>query len=341
MPSIQLKPINQQVVAIVGASSGIGRATALQFAKQGARLAVSSRSQAGLDSLLDEIALIGGDAIAIPADVALCEQVEAIATKTVERYGRLDSWVHVAATSVMAPFEQITPTEFQRVINVNLMGQVYGAMAALPHLRREGRGALIHVTSVEARRSLPLQSAYSASKHGIEGFLDSLRVELLHEGVPISVTNVMPATINTPFYNKSRTKLGVQPTGIPPYYQPHLVAEAILHVAEHPTRDIIVGDAGRALDFLQKVSPQFVDLVLQSFAIEGQHTEIPKTADDPNNLFEPAAPEAGYDRVTGDYGNLTFPSLLDWFDFHPTGKWGAIAGLSALAILATQALREG
>lgn len=334
---MKLKPIEQQVVAVVGASSGIGRETALQFAKRGAKVAVSARNESGLASLVDEIAELGGEAIAIPADVAVFEQVRAIANKTVDRYGRLDTWVHTAATAIIAPFEQVSPEEFERVIDVNLMGQVYGAMVALPHLRKEGRGALIHISSLEAHRSLPLQSAYSASKHGIEGFLDSLRVELLHEGVPISVTNVMPAVINTPFYNKARTKIGVQPTGVPPYYQPSLVAESILHAAEHPTRDVIVGDVGRVLDMLQRFSPSLTDLLLNLVAIEGQRSDKPKSENDPNNLFEPID---GYNTTTGDYSNKTMPSFLDWFDRHPAIKWGSVVSLGSLALLAAQILQD-
>jgi short-subunit dehydrogenase len=139
------------------------------------------------------------------------------------------------------------------------MGQVYGAMAALPHIKREGRGALIHVSSVEAKRSLPLQSAYAAAKHGIDGFLESLRVELMHEKLPISVTNIMPASINTPLFNKARTKLGVKPVGVAPIYQPSLVAKAIVEAAEHPKRDVVVGDAGKMILLAQRISPGFVD----------------------------------------------------------------------------------
>src|SRR5215212_3136174 len=162
---MQLKPIEQQVVVLMGASSGIGRETALRFAERGAKVVVSARSEKGLASLVEEIQDKGGEAIAIPADVS----------------------------------------EFERVVDVNLMGQVYGAMAALPHIKREGVGALIHVSSMGAKRSIPLQSAYCASKHGIDGFLESLRVELQHEKLPISVTQVMPATINTPLFDKART----------------------------------------------------------------------------------------------------------------------------------------
>jgi NAD(P)-dependent dehydrogenase (short-subunit alcohol dehydrogenase family) len=297
---MQLKPINQQVVAIVGASSGIGRETALQFGKRGAKLVVSARSEQGLESLVEEIRRDGGEATAIVADVSVFEQVKAIADKTVEQYGRIDTWVHNAAVELYAAFEQTTPEEFKRLIDVNLMGQVYGAMAALPHLKREGRGALIHVSSVEARRSLPLQSAYAAAKHGIDGFLESLRVELQHEKLPISVTNVMPASINTPLFSKARTKLGVKPQGIPPIYQPHLVAEAIIKVAEHPKRDVVVGDAGKMILLAQRISPSVVDAYMVRTAFKGQRTNEPKSADAPDNLFEPLP---GYNSIEGDFSD--------------------------------------
>lgn len=310
----QLKPINQQVVAIVGASSGIGREAALRFAARGAKVLVSARSESGLASLVDEIQKAGGEATYIIADVSDFQQVKAIADKTVEVYGRLDTWVHAAATGILAPFEQITPEEFKRVIDVVLMGQVHGAMAALPHLKREGRGALIHISSMEGRRSLPLQSPYSSAKHGVEGFIESLRVELQHEGIPVSVTSILPAVINTPYYNKVKTKLGVKPTGIPPYYDPSLVVDAIVYAAEHPTRDYIVGDVGRVLDVLQRLSPQLLDTILALVAFTGQRTNEPKSEDAPNNVF---APIEGYNKVKGDFNNWTIPSFTEWLEKIP------------------------
>jgi NAD(P)-dependent dehydrogenase (short-subunit alcohol dehydrogenase family) len=148
--------------------------------------------------LVDEIRGFGGEVTAVVADVAVFEQVKAIADRTVEVYGRLDTWVHCPAIAVYAPFDQTKPEEFQRVIDVGLMGQVYGAMAALPHLKREGRGALIHISSVLGRRSFPLQSSYCTAKHGMEGFIEALRVELRHERIPISVTSVKPAASTHP-----------------------------------------------------------------------------------------------------------------------------------------------
>jgi NAD(P)-dependent dehydrogenase (short-subunit alcohol dehydrogenase family) len=336
---MHLKPIDQQVVVIVGASSGIGRATARRFAKRGAKLVVSARSQPGLASLVAEIQGEGGAVTAIPADVAEFAPVNAIAERAIEAYGRLDTWVHLAAVSVYAPFEQTTPEEFRRVIDVNLLGQVHGAMAALPHLRREGRGALIHVSSVEARRALPLQSAYAASKHGIEGFLEALRLELQHEGVPISVTNILPASINTPFFNKARTKLGVKPAGMPPIYQPSLVAESILYAAEHPTRDLIVGGAGQTILLLQRLSPRLADAYLRRTSFARQRTQEPKAADAPDNLFQPLP---GEERIEGDFHDQTHTrSVYTWFARHP-GVKRALAGVvaGAVALLAAHALRK-
>lgn len=334
---MQLKPINQQVVSVVGASSGIGRITALEFARRGAKVVVSARGESKLKSLVEEIRSFGGEATYIVADVEVFDQVKAIADKTVEVYGRLDTWVHVPAIGIFATFDNTTPEEFKHVIDVDLMGQVYGAMAALPHLKREGRGALIHVSSVEGTRSLPYQSAYSAAKHGVEGFIEAMRVELQHEKWPISVTSVKPGVINSPFWNNGRTKLGVKPAGIPPYYEPKLVADAILHVAEHPTRDYLVGDVAKILDLVQRISPPLVDSLLLLIGFKLQHSSEPKSEDASNNFYEPVAED---DRVNGDYGHLVIPSVSDWLEKNPVLQWGAIAGTAALAFLVAEVIKE-
>lgn len=297
---MQLKPINQQVVAVVGASSGIGRNAALQFANRGAKVVVAARSQPGLESLVEEIRSLGGDATAVVADVSDFEQVKKIAQTAVDTYGRLDTWVHNAAIELYAAFAVTTPEEFKRIIEVNLLGQAYGAMAALPHIKHTGRGALIHVSSIEAKRSIPLQSAYAASKHGVDGFLEALRVELKHEKLDISVTNIMPAGINTPLFNKARTKLGVKPMPTPPIYQPSLVAKAIVEAAERPKRDVVVGDVGKVLLFLQRLAPSLVDAYLLRTGFDSQYTNEPKSENTPDNLFEPVT---GYDKIEGDFSN--------------------------------------
>jgi NAD(P)-dependent dehydrogenase (short-subunit alcohol dehydrogenase family) len=332
---MQLKPINQQVVAVVGASSGIGRLAALKFAQRGAKVVVAARSEPGLKSLVQEIGNFGGEAKYVVADVSDLEQVKAIASLAVTQYGRLDTWVNAAATGVIGLFEEITAEEFKRVIDVTLMGQVYGVMAALPYLKNQQSGAIICVSSMEGRRSLPLQSPYSTAKHGLEGFLEGLRVELQHQGYNISVTSILPSVINTPYYNKIRTKLGVKPTGIPPYYDPSVVADSILYAAEHPTRDLIAGDVGKVLDIVQRISPGLLDGILQAIAFAGQRTNEPKTAAAPDNLYAPV-PE--YDRVEGDFGNLTIPSFSDVLDRNPALKWGtfALTALGVAVVLANQ-----
>jgi NAD(P)-dependent dehydrogenase (short-subunit alcohol dehydrogenase family) len=213
----------------------------------------SARGEQGLNSLVEEIRHDGAEAAAVPADVVDFEQVRAVADRAVDECGRLDTWVHLAAVGLYATFEQTTPEEFKRVVDINLNGQVYGAMAALPHIKREGRGALIHVSSLEAKRSFPFHSAYGAAKHGIDAFLEALRVELKHEGWPISVTQVLPGTINTPFFDKARTKLGVKPVGLPPIYEPGVVTDVILYTAEHPARDLVAGGAAQAMILNQRL----------------------------------------------------------------------------------------
>jgi NAD(P)-dependent dehydrogenase (short-subunit alcohol dehydrogenase family) len=333
---MRLKPVEEQVVVVMGASSGIGRETALRFAERGARVVVSARGKVGLDSLAEEIRREDGEATPVVADTSEYEQVKAVADRAVEEYGRLDTWVHLAAVGLFATFEQTTPEEFKRVIDVNLMGQVYGAMAALPHLKREGRGALIHISSVEAKRSFPFHSAYGASKHGIDGFLEALRVELKHEGWPISVTQVMPGTINTPFFDKGRTKLGVKPVGVPPIYEPETVANIILYAAENPARDLVSGGAAQALILNQRLSPRMLDAILATRAgFSPQKTEEPRSENDPDNLY---APIQGHDTTRNGFRALS-RSLYNWLQIHPTAKRGIALG-TMLGLLAVSQRRS-
>ena len=326
---MKLKPVGEQVVVLMGVSSGIGRETALRFAKSGAKVVASARGEEGLDSLVEEIRGEGGEALAVPADTSEFDQVKAVADRAVEEYGGLDTWVHLAAVGLFATFEQTTPEEFARVIDVNLMGQVYGAMAALPHIKREGRGALIHISSVEAKRSFPFHSAYGASKHGIDGFVEALRVELKHEGWPISVSQVMPGTINTPFFDKGRTKLGVKAVGIPPIYEPDTVANIIMYAAENPARDLVSGGAAQALILNQRLSPRILDAILATRAgFAPQKTDEPRSEDDPDNLY---APIRGHDTARNGFRALS-RSLYNWLQMHPVVRRGAAVG-TALGLL--------
>ena len=322
---MKLKPVEEQVVALMGASSGIGRETALRFASKGARVLVSARSKKGLDSLVDEIRSAGGEATAVAADVADFDQVKSVADAAADGYGRLDTWVHLAAVGLYAPFEKTTPEEFKRVVEIDLVGQAYGAMAALPHIKREGRGALVHISSVVARRAVPLQSAYCASKHGVDGLLESLRVELRSEGWPIGVTNVMPAAINTLFFDKARTRLGVKPKGFPPMYAPGVVTDTILYAAEKAPREIVAGGAGKGMILGQRLSPRLMDAIMVRGGFGTQMTDEPRPEDAPDALSEP--PE-NRNRTDEDFDGQTLShSLATWLDMHPAVKRGALAAL--------------
>jgi NAD(P)-dependent dehydrogenase (short-subunit alcohol dehydrogenase family) len=333
---MELKPVSEQVVVVFGASSGIGRETAIAFARRGARVLVAARHREGLDTLVDTIRQFGGEAIARTAEASRFEDVNAAADEAVHRFGRLDTWVHAAAASIYAKFEETTPEEFHRIIDVNLLGQAYGAMAALPHIRREGRGALIHITSVEASVAMPMQAAYAASKHGVKGMLDALRRELQAEGVPISVTNIMPAGINTPLFNKARTKMGVKPMPSPPIYEPSTVAQLILYAAEHPVAELYAGGAAKVFAAMQSMAPRLLDAIIARTGIKGQRSDETKSAEAPDNLFRPVE---GHDRVSGDFGTRARSfSVYNWLEMHPTSSV-ALAG-SAIGVLGWLATRK-
>lgn len=338
---MRLKPIGEQVVVVFGASSGMGREAARRFARRGAKVVVAARSEPGLRSLVEEIRLAGGDATAVVADVTEFAQVEVVADTAVEVYGRIDTWVQLASVGIWATFEQTTPAEFKQIVDVNLTGQAYGAMAALPHLRHAGQGALILISSVEAVLPVPLQSAYAASKHGVNGMIDVLRLELEHEGVPISVTNVYPAGINTPFFNKAGSRIGVKPKPIPPIYQPNLAVAVILHAAEHPTRSIGVGGGAWLAMLLRRKAPRLVELMLRATAFRLQRSNDPKPMDAPNNIFRPIS---GFDRGEGDYGGQARSwSLYTWWAIHPGWRkvvTGALLGLTGM-LLVTKRLTAG
>lgn len=333
--NIQLKPVREQVIVITGASSGIGRETALQAAARGAKVVAAAQGEEGLQSLVRQIEERGGVATAHVCDVADFEQVKALADKAVREHGRIDTWVNNAAIHLYAPFQHTTPEEFRRILDVNVMGQVHGAHAALPHLRRNG-GALICVSSVESQVAFPLNSAYAASKHAIAGFVDSLRRELMHEGAPVSVTNIRPGTINTPLFTHARTKIGVKPQGPPPFYQPSVVAEAILYAAAHPMRDFIVGGAAKAMLLGQKFAPSVMDKLLawDRFGFQTQRTNEGKSLDAPDNFYTPAESE---NRSEGDFSPRARAfSVYDWLEMRgaawPLVVAGAVGAVALLAV---------
>ena len=297
---IKLKPINEQVVVVFGASSGIGRQAALDFAERGAKVVVAARSEEGLKSLVAEIEAKSGEAHYLIADAADFAQVKSVADATVEKFGRLDTWVHSSAAFIFGTVEVTEPEEYERLIKVNLLGQIYGAKAALPYMKKHG-GALIHLSSVEAIRTAPFQSAYGASKHGIHGFLQVLRVELAHDEIPVSVTEIMPAAINTPIYEKGRNKMPFKMRPVPPLYHPQIVSDAILYAAENPVRELVAGGFGLGVVLAEKISPKVADFFSGTVGFAGQNGGAKETPEQfTDNLFEPIS---GYDTVEGNFSD--------------------------------------
>ncbi|GIF14972.1 SDR family oxidoreductase [Actinoplanes teichomyceticus] len=256
------RPISEQVVVITGASSGIGRAAALAFAARGARVVCAARGAPALDTLVARIHADGGSAVAVPTDVADPRAVRALAEAAERRYGRIDTWVNNAAVGVWGRVEDITDAEFDRVMRVNFLGQVHGAHAALPALRRAGGGVLIGVVSAEGACAVPLQGPYVASKFAARAFYDSLRAELALEGAPVAVTAILPASIDTPFFEHARSKLGAMAKPPPPVYAPEIVADTLVYAAAHPRREIPVGGAAAGLMLGQRLAPALTDALL-------------------------------------------------------------------------------
>lgn len=258
----KLKPVDEQCVVVVGASRGIGRATAEKFAERGARVVLAARDEEAIEQVAADIRGEGGRAVAVPVDVADLRQVEELGRRAADAFGAIDTWVNDAAVTVYGRFEDITPEEFRRVMDVNFFGQMHGCRVALPYLNEQGKGALICIGSIVSDRAVPLQAPYSASKAALKGLVDSLRVELAMERSGVQLTFIKPSSINTPLFDDARTKLGKQPKPVPPVYEPSIVADTIVHCAEHREREVVVGGGGAMADVARSVRGPGAGLVL-------------------------------------------------------------------------------
>lgn len=328
-----MRPVSEQIVVITGASNGIGRETALQMASRGASLVVAARNEEALTTLVAEITQSGGVAEAVVTDVADSQQVESLGRRALERFGRIDSWVNNAAVSAYATVEQLEPEEMERLVQVNLLGQMYGSKVAVAAMKPNRSGTIINVGSALSERAIPLQSAYVATKHGVQGFSEALRLELMHEDAGIDVVLILPSSINTPLFTWARSKLGVKPMPVPPVYGPGVVAEAIMHAAEHGGREIVVGGAGKMLTLGQWLSPSLTDryLLQGGRGFEQQRTAQPDNQRD--NLFEPST---GAGSTTGEFGDGAKQNSLytRYFELHPNLKRAAIGALLVGAVAA-------
>jgi NAD(P)-dependent dehydrogenase (short-subunit alcohol dehydrogenase family) len=316
-----MQQYKDKVVVITGASGGVGRATAHAFAVAGAKLVLVARGREQLAITQQEVEALGARALVITADVADAAQVEAVAEQTESVFGPIDVWVNNAMVSVFAPIKDITPEEYHRVTEVTYLGQVYGAMAALRRMLPRDRGSIVFVGSALAYRGIPLQSAYCGAKHGIEGFYDSLRCELLHDKSHIRTCMVQLPAMNTTQFGWVLSKLPRKPRPMGKIYQPEVAARAILYAAAHNRRSIWVGAPTYRAILGNKLSPSLGDHVLAREGYEGQQTAEPVSPTRVNNVWEPVAEDRG------THGGFSAESIN-----HSLTLWAAThRGLLALA----------
>ncbi len=289
-----------QVVVITGASAGIGRATAIRFAQDGAKIALLARGQAGLEGAKRDVEKAGGTAIIIPTDVADADAVEAAAQRAETELGPIDVWVNVAMCSVFSPVKEMTPEEYKRVTEVTYLGYVYGTLAALKRMLPRDAGSIVQVGSALAYRGIPLQSAYCAAKHAIQGFCDSLRTELMHDKSNVRLTMVQLSAFNTPQFDWVKSRLPNKAQPVPPIYQPEIAAEGIHWAAENERRELMIGWPSIKAIIGNKIVPEYADYVLANNGFESQQTAERADPNRPNNLWEPV----DADRDFGAHGRF-------------------------------------
>ena len=337
--ALKLKPIGEQVVVITGASSGIGLATALEAARRGARVVLAARNEDALRDVAQRIRGAGGEAVYVPADVARMEDVQRIVQSALDAYGGFDTWVNNAGISVYGHLEEQPLEDARRLFDTNYWGTVHGSLAALPHLRRRG-GAIINVGSVVSDIAIPLQGHYSASKHAVKGFTDSLRYDVEREGAPISVTLVKPSAVDTPYIAHARNLMSVEPDLPPPVYDPEVVARTILDCAQHPRRDVTVGGGGKMLAMMGTFAPRLADLYAER-ALYGQQRKTSRPSMDRRDaLYQPSRP-AGMVRGTYD-GHVSGSSVFTQSVLHRDRAVlaiGAAAALGAAVAVGSRLLR--
>lgn len=324
-----LKPIEDQVVVITGASSGIGLATARLAAERGARVVLAARSEEGLRRAAEAVRERGEEAITVVADVSREADVGRIAETAVREFGGFDTWVNNAGVSTYGRIDEVPLEDQRRVFETDYWGTVHGSLVALDHLRERG-GAIINVGSTLSERAFPLQGAYSAAKHALKGFTDALRMELIYERVPVAITLIKPGAIATPYQEHARNYLPREPRNPPPLYAPEIVARAILHAAEHPTRELTVGGGARMFEFLDHWLPRFTDMLTGHVVSRLQHGREPARTRGAKGLHAGAGD--GRER-SGEYALVRERSAYTWAATHRGAAIGlAIAAGAALVV---------
>jgi short-subunit dehydrogenase len=324
---------------VTGASSGVGRAIARAFADEGARVALIARNRDGLDAAAREVRARGGEALVLALDVADAQAVDEAADAVVGAWGGIDIWVNDAMVSVFSPISEMKADEFKRVTEVNYLGYVHGTTAALRHMRRRDAGVIVQIGSALAYRSIPLQSAYCASKAAIRGFTDSLRSELIRERSRVAVTMLQLPAVNTPQFEVVRNRLPKHPQPVPPIYQPEVIARAAVYATLHPKREMWIGWSATKAILGQRLVPGFLDRYLAKKAWESQETtSLPAghpIKHDRDNVDSALPGDRGAHGVFDDRSRAASTKL--WARTHRGSL--ALVGLSLAALLAWPALR--
>ncbi len=326
-----------KVIVITGASGGIGRATAWEFAKHGAKIALLARSIEQLEATKKEVEEYGGQALMIICDVAYADQVEAAAEQTERELGPIDVWVNNVSNSVFAPFKEINADEFKRITEVTYLGTVYGAMAALKRMLPRDRGSIVFVGSALAYRGIPLQSAYCGAKHGIEGFYDSLRTELMHDKSNIKTCMVQLPGVNTTQFGWVLSKLPNNPKPVGKVYKPEVAARAIVFAAAHNRRAILVGSPTYKAIVGNKIAPWFADYVLAKSGYESQQTDVPVDPNRQNNVWQPIPEDRG---AYGEFGDIAHDKSFTLWASMNRNLVRAIAGLTMVAFFVGAKFRK-
>jgi len=314
-----------RVVVITGASAGVGRATARAFAAEGASIGLIARGPDGLDGAKRDVERLGGRALAMPIDVADADAVEGAAARVEQELGPIDVWVNNAMVSVFSPIKETTPEEFRRVTDVTYLGVVYGTLAALRRMLSRDRGVIVQVGSTLAYRGIPLQGPYCGAKHAVQGFCDSLRAELLHDGSRVRVTMVQLPALNTPQFSWVKSRLPRKPQPVPPIFQPEVAAKAILFAAGHDRREIWVGWPTVLGIVGNRIAPAIADWYLSKTGYASQQTSEPENPARPHNLWEPVPGDHG---AHGTFsGSARSRSLQLWATTHRETLLGVLGGL--------------
>jgi NAD(P)-dependent dehydrogenase (short-subunit alcohol dehydrogenase family) len=321
------------VTVITGASAGVGRATAREFARRGWAVALLARGSEGLAAAAADVEECGGRALVIPTDVADHLQVERAADRVIDAFGRIDVWVNNAFAGIFSPFMDITPEEFCRVTDVTYLGQVHGTRAALRHMLARDSGAIILVGSALAYRGIPLQSAYCAAKHALQGFQDSVRSELLHRKSRVRLVMVQLPGVNTPQFDWVRSHLRGSPQPIGAVYEPEVAARAIWLAAHSRRKQLIVGAPAWQAIFADKIASPMLDRFLAATAVDGQQDEQPAAQDRPDNLFAPVPGDHGAHGRFGAIARRKSPLL--WASSHRKSAGAAALLLAGGALLST------